>query len=59
MRATVAEWFFFAVATVLCYIPGLVTDITGIAMVLALVFWQKRKNKREAGPGPLEQTVAA
>jgi UPF0716 family protein affecting phage T7 exclusion len=43
----------FAVATVLCYIPGLVTDISGIAMVAALVLWQKRKNKLEVGIRPL------
>ncbi|MFH1985195.1 MAG: TRAP transporter permease [Pseudomonadota bacterium] len=57
-RTTVAEWFFFAVATVLCYIPGVATDVTGIAMVVALVFWQKRKNKREAEARPHEQTAA-
>ena len=47
-RTTLIEWIFFAVATVLCYTPGLVTDLSGIAMVVALVFWQKRKNRLEA-----------
>jgi TRAP transporter 4TM/12TM fusion protein len=47
-RTTLIEWIFFAVATVLCYTPGLVTDLTGIAMVVALIFWQKRKNRMEA-----------
>jgi TRAP transporter 4TM/12TM fusion protein len=47
-RTTIIEWIFFAVATVLCYTPGLVTDSTGILMVLALIFWQKRKNRLEA-----------
>ncbi|HSM75819.1 MAG TPA: TRAP transporter large permease subunit, partial [Desulfobacterales bacterium] len=47
-RTTIIEWIFFAVATVLCYTPGLVTDSTGIIMVLALIFWQKRKNRLEA-----------
>jgi TRAP transporter 4TM/12TM fusion protein len=46
-RTTLAEWIFFAVATVLCYVPGLATDITGIGMVIGLAFWQKRKNKLE------------
>ena len=52
-RTTLAEWVFFAVATVLCYIPGLVTDISGIAMVVALVFWQKRKNRLQLEEKPL------
>lgn len=47
-RTTLIEWIFFAVATVLCYTPGLVTDISGIAMVAALIFWQRRKNRLEA-----------
>jgi hypothetical protein len=55
----VAEWFFSAETILLCYISGLSIAITGIAMVVALVFRQKRKNKREAGPGPLEETLAA
>ncbi len=54
-RTTLAEWVFFAVATVLCYIPGVVTDISGIAMVVALAFWQKRKNKLQ----PAEQQPLA
>ncbi|MHB8763580.1 MAG: TRAP transporter permease [Deferrisomatales bacterium] len=49
-RTTIPEWLFFAVATVLCYIPGAVTDITGIAMVAGLWWWQKRKNRLEAEP---------
>ncbi|MEW6487622.1 MAG: TRAP transporter fused permease subunit [Thermodesulfobacteriota bacterium] len=47
-RTTLLEWIFFAVATFLCYTPGLVTDATGIAMVAALWWWQKRKNRLEA-----------
>lgn len=47
-RTTLLEWIFFAVATFLCYTPGFVTDVTGIAMVAALIFWQKRKNRLEA-----------
>jgi TRAP transporter 4TM/12TM fusion protein len=44
-RTTVFEWIFFAAATLLCFVPGLLTDVTGITMVLALWFWQKRKNR--------------
>ena len=44
-RTTWIEWIFFAVATVLCFIPGLITDITGITMVIALWWWQKRSIK--------------
>jgi TRAP transporter 4TM/12TM fusion protein len=46
-RTTLVEWIFFAVATVLCFIPGVLTDVTGIGMVVALWFWQKRKNRLE------------
>jgi TRAP transporter 4TM/12TM fusion protein len=46
-RTTLIEWIFFAVATVLCFVPGVVTDLTGIGMVVALWFWQKRKNRLE------------
>ncbi len=51
-KTTLPEWVFFAVATVLCYIPGGVTDLTGIAMVGALWWWQKRKNRLEAAAAP-------
>jgi TRAP transporter 4TM/12TM fusion protein len=51
-RTTLPEWIFFAGATVLCYIPGVLTDVTGISMVAALWWWQKRKNIREA-PAPV------
>jgi TRAP transporter 4TM/12TM fusion protein len=47
-RTTIPEWIFFAVGTVLCFVPGVVTDATGISMVLALWWWQRRKNRREA-----------
>ncbi len=47
-RTTIPEWLFFAVATVLCFIPGVVTDLTGIGMVATLWWWQKRKNRLEA-----------
>lgn len=47
-RTTIMEWVYFAIATVLCFIPGVLTDITGIAMVVALWLWQKRKNRLEA-----------
>ncbi|MHB8763581.1 MAG: TRAP transporter permease [Deferrisomatales bacterium] len=63
-RTTVLEWIFFAVATVLCYVPGLATDLTGIAMVGALWYWQVRKNRAEArgpagsSPGPRLRAAA-
>jgi len=46
-RTTLLEWVFFAVATVLCYVPGLATDLLGIGMVVGLWWWQVRKNRRE------------
>ncbi|MHB8766596.1 MAG: TRAP transporter large permease subunit, partial [Deferrisomatales bacterium] len=57
-KTTLPEWLFFAVATVLCFTPGVLTDVTGIAMVAALWWWQKRKNRLEGGlpaahPSPL------
>jgi TRAP-type uncharacterized transport system fused permease subunit len=46
-RTTILEWIFFAVATFLCFTPTLITDLTGIGMVAALWWWQKRKNRME------------
>jgi TRAP transporter 4TM/12TM fusion protein len=46
-RTTLLEWLFFAAATVLCFVPGVVTDLTGIGMVAGLWWWQKRKNRLE------------
>jgi len=51
-RTTFPEWVFFAVATVLCFIPGVLTDVTGISMVAALWWWQKRKNRLEVRAAP-------
>ena len=51
-RTTAPEWLFFAAATVLCFIPGVVTDVSGIGMVAALWWWQKRKNRLELGAAP-------
>lgn len=51
-RTTLPEWIFFAVATVLCFIPGLATDLAGIGMVAALWLWQKRKNRAEEAASP-------
>jgi TRAP transporter 4TM/12TM fusion protein len=47
-RTTIPEWIFFAVGTALCFYPSVLTDSTGIAMVLSLWWWQRRKNRREA-----------
>ncbi len=49
-RTTIPEWTFFAAATVLCYVPGVVTDLTGIGMVALLWWWQRRKNRLEPRP---------
>ncbi len=51
-RTTAPEWVFFAAATVLCFIPGVLTDVTGIGMVAALWWWQRRKNRLEPGAAP-------
>jgi TRAP-type uncharacterized transport system fused permease subunit len=45
-KTTLPEWLFFAVATVLCFVPGVLTDLAGIGMVVGLWWWQKRKNRR-------------
>ena len=49
-KTTLLEWIFFAVATVLCYIPGALTDIVGISMVILLALWQKKTVKDAALP---------
>jgi len=41
-RTTLPEWIFFAIATVLCFIPGVYTDLAGMGMVGLLWWWQKR-----------------
>ena len=51
-KTTIPEWIFFAVATVLCFVPGFWTDATGMAMVAALWWWQKRKNRQEGRIAP-------
>lgn len=46
-RTTFPEWVFFAAATVLCFVPGVFTDLAGMGMVGLLWWWQKRKNRVE------------
>jgi TRAP-type uncharacterized transport system fused permease subunit len=46
-KTTVPEWLVLAVATVLLYTPGVVTDLTGIVLVTAIGYIQHRKNKRD------------
>ncbi len=47
VRTNLVEWVLLAVATVLTFIPGLATDLSGIAIFVAIYFWQRR---RAAGP---------
>lgn len=46
-KTTIPEWLVLAVATVLLYTPGVVTDLTGIVLVTAIGYIQHRKNKRD------------
>lgn len=42
IRTTLVEWLLLAAATVLAFIPGLVTDATAIGIFVAVYFWQRR-----------------
>jgi TRAP transporter 4TM/12TM fusion protein len=46
-KTTLPEWLVLAVATVLLYTPGVVTDLTGIVLVTVIGYIQHRKNKRD------------
>lgn len=48
VRTTLLEWLLLAAATFLAFVPGLVTDLSAIAIFVAVFFWQRRK---------LQQTV--
>ena len=47
-KTTLPEWLLLAVATILLYTPGLVTDLSGLALVALVWFLQRAKNKRDA-----------
>lgn len=44
---TIIEWIIFAVGTFLCFHPHLITDTLGIALIVAVFFWQRYKNHKE------------
>ncbi len=46
-KTTIPEWLLLAVGTVLLYIPGLVTDLSGLVIVGVVWMLQHRKNKRD------------
>jgi TRAP transporter 4TM/12TM fusion protein len=56
-RTTVVEWLIFGVATFLCFQPNLISDATGIGIVVLLALWQHRKNKREAATRLVGESV--
>jgi TRAP transporter 4TM/12TM fusion protein len=47
-QTTIVEWIIFGVGTFLCFKPDLLTDLTGIALISMVIFWQYRKNKIDA-----------
>jgi TRAP transporter 4TM/12TM fusion protein len=49
-KTTLVEWIIFAVATVCLYWPTILTDLTGIALVVVVWMMQKAKNKKELTP---------
>jgi TRAP transporter 4TM/12TM fusion protein len=46
-KTTLFEWLALAVATVLLYTPGVVTDLSGLVIVAGIWFMQHTKNKRD------------
>lgn len=50
VRTTLVEWLLLAVATVLTFVPGLTTDLTGIAIFIAVYLWQRAKANRLPRP---------
>lgn len=51
VRTTLVEWLLLAAATFLAFVPGLATDLSAIAVFVAVFFWQKRKLQRSTGLG--------
>jgi TRAP-type uncharacterized transport system fused permease subunit len=46
VRTTLLEWLLLAAATVMTFVPGLVTDLTGIAIFVAVYLWQRARANR-------------
>ncbi len=45
VRTGLVEWLLLAAATVLAFIPGLATDLSAIAIFIAVYFWQRQKTR--------------
>jgi TRAP transporter 4TM/12TM fusion protein len=52
VRTSLVEWLVLAVATVLCFIPTLPTDLAGIGLFLLVYLWQRHQLLRKARPAP-------
>ncbi len=50
VRTNVVEWLVLAVATVLCFVPTLATDLVGIGLFAAVYLWQR--HRLLSGPEP-------
>ena len=57
-RTNVVEWVILAVATFLLYWPGLLTDLTGLALVAVVWLFQRNRDRRDgAAAGPAVATA--
>jgi len=52
VRTSLVEWLVLAVATVLCFIPTLPTDLAGIGLFLLVYLWQRHQLLRKTRPAP-------
>lgn len=52
VRTTLMEWLVLAVATILCFVPTLSTDLAGIALFLLVYLHQRHRWLRTAGVAP-------
>lgn len=54
-RTTWWEWIVFGIGTFLCFFPNVPSDLAGIAIILALWFWQRydvqRRSTQPVAPG--------
>jgi TRAP transporter 4TM/12TM fusion protein len=57
-RTTWWEWLIFAFGTFLAFFPDLLTDVVGIAIILAVWFWQRYDVQRTASGERPEQRHA-
>ncbi len=63
VRTTLVEWLLLAAATFLAFVPGLATDLSAIAIFVAVFFWQRRRLQQASQlgtdtPGELTATTA-